>query len=390
MPAAGLLAVICCLNGYIVYRRICDKTSNADQQYQHRSLKRQSSDLVHSVKEWTESATGQVLVAGVVIVVCLYIALDSRMRAHPEVLLPFLVISLCSIGGFLTYRFLACAKLRQSLADEQLQHQQYQQQQRNRFQGDSAAEFTKPKWYDSWQKQSNKITTVLVFAVGLASFQQSIKSFSAGTQLMLTSSLIIPVCCLAGFMMYLSSLPDSEATSAEQLQQNKHKLAAGLGMLLAFTAGYLGLKSNTSGPVLPVACFGLPLCCLAGFWMYRYQLYCQPKAPQGTPTGTPPRPDPDADQLTGSLAASPDHCASRERLRQNSDVFMAGHQTGARSPYITRHSQASCMITIFCFCIVITPVCDQTHEHDRHATIRSDQIRSVRQGPCSMLCMCFV
>ncbi|DBA74771.1 TPA: hypothetical protein ACH3X2_009294 [Trebouxia sp. C0005] len=280
MPAAGLLAIICCLNGYIVYRRICDKTSNADQQYQRRSLKRQSSDLVYSMKEWTESSTGQVLVAGVVIVVCLYIALDSRMRARPEVLLPFLVISLCSIGGFLTYRFLACAKMRQSLADEQLQHQQ---QQRDKFQGDSAAEFTKPKWYDSWQKQSNKITTVLVFAVGLASFQQAIKSFSAGTQLMLTSSLIIPVCCLAGFMMYLSSLPDSEATSAEQLQQNKLKLAAGLGMLLAFTAGFLGLKSNTSGPVLPVACFGLPLCCLAGFWMYRYQLYCQPKPPRAAP-----------------------------------------------------------------------------------------------------------
>ncbi|KAL0047732.1 hypothetical protein WJX82_010619 [Trebouxia sp. C0006] len=70
-----------------------------------------------------------------------------------------------------------------------------------------------------------------------------------------------------------------------------------------------------------------------------YQLYCQPKAPQGSPTDTPPRPDPDADQPIGSLAASPDHYASRERLRQNSDVFMAGHQTGARSPYATRHSQ---------------------------------------------------
>lgn len=372
MPAAGLLAVICCLNGYIVYRRICDKTANEDQQYHHKSLKRQSSDLVHSVKEWTESSTGQVLVAGIVIVVCLYIALDSRMRAHPEVLLPFLVISLCSIGGFLTYRFLACAKMRQSLAGEQLQHQQ---QQKNKFQGDSAAEFTKVKWYDSWQKQSNKITTVLVFAVGLASFQHSIKSFSAGTQLMLTSSLIIPVCCLAGFMLYLSSLPDSEATSAEQLQQNKHKLAAGLGMLLAFTAGFLGLKSNTSGPVLPVACFGLPLCCLAGFWMYRYQLYCQPKAPQGSPPDTPPRPEPDADQPTGSLAASPDHYASRERLRQNSDIFMAGHQTGARSPYATRHSQVSCMIAIVCCWTIITPVCDQTCEHDCYDTVRSDQIR---------------
>jgi len=294
------------------------------------------------------------------------------MRAHPEVLLPFLVISLCSIGGFLTYRFLACAKMRQSLAGEQLQHQQ---QQKNKFQGDSAAEFTKVKWYDSWQKQSNKITTVLVFAVGLASFQHSIKSFSAGTQLMLTSSLIIPVCCLAGFMLYLSSLPDSEATSAEQLQQNKHKLAAGLGMLLAFTAGFLGLKSNTSGPVLPVACFGLPLCCLAGFWMYRYQLYCQPKAPQGSPPDTPPRPEPDADQPTGSLAASPDHYASRERLRQNSDIFMAGHQTGARSPYATRHSQVSCMIAIVCCWTIITPVCDQTREHDCYDTVRSDQIR---------------
>ena len=115
MPAAGLLAVICCLNGYIVYRRICDNTANADQQYHHRSLKRQSSDLVHSVKEWTESSTGQVLVAGVVIVVCLYIALDSRMRAHPEVLLPFLVISLCSIGGFLTYRFWPVPKCAKAL-----------------------------------------------------------------------------------------------------------------------------------------------------------------------------------------------------------------------------------------------------------------------------------
>lgn len=349
MPAAGLLAVISCLNGYLVYRRICDQAATPGQQYQsYRSLKRQSSDLVHTVKEWTETSAGQLLVAGTVVIVCLYIALDPRMRAHPQVLLPFLVISLCSIGGFLTYRFLACAKMQQSLADEQNQWQrQQQEQQKFKFQGDSAADFTKVHWYDSWQKQSTKITTILVFAVGLASFQQSVKSFSTGTQLMLTSSLVIPVCCLAGFMMYLSSLPEQEATSAEQLQQTKQKLAAGLGMLLAFTAGFLGLKSSSSIPVLPIACFALPICCLAGFWMYRYQLYCHPESPQSSPQQSAQSSPQQAqvgtvsytDQLAGSLTVSPDHQASRERLRQNSDIFMAGHQTGAASPYATRHSQ---------------------------------------------------
>ena len=351
MPAAGLLAVICCLNGYLVYRRICDKTAAAEQQQRHRNMKRQSSDLVLTVKQWTESSTGQLLVAVTVVAVCLYTALDTRMRAHPEVLLPFLVISLCSIGGFLAYRYLACAKMRQS-SNEELTSQ-HQQQQRAKFQGDSAADFAKVKWYDSWQKQSSRITTLLVFAVGLASFQHSIKSFSTGTQLMLTSSLLIPVCCLAGFMMYLSSLPEREATSAEQLQQNNQKLAAGLGMLLAFSAGFVGLKSSSGVPVLPIACFALPLCCLAGFWMYRYQLYCNPQTTQPSPQQGQNRSEPDADGPTGTSTVFPDHSASRERLRQNSDIFMTGHQTGARSPYATRHSQVGCtelLLAAMLFC----------------------------------------
>ena len=343
VPAAGLLALISCLNGYLVYRKICDNTAAAERHQLHRSTKRQSSDLVLTVKQWTESSAGQLMVASTIVAVCLYISLDTRMQAHPEVLLPFLVISLCSVGGFLTYRFLAHAKMLESRSagpaqQQQQPQQQQQQQQRHSFSyGDSAAEFVRVKWYDSWQRHSSRATTLLVVAVGLASFHQSIKAFSAGTQLIITSTLAIPSCCLAGFMMYISSLPQQTASSAEQMQQNNQKLLAGLGMLLAFTAGFLGLSSSM--PVISIACFALPLCCLAGFWMYRYQLYCTshpaPSSPRHTQASTAAQPQPSPCSLT----VSPDHLASRERLRQNSDIFLAGHQTGARSPYASRHFQ---------------------------------------------------
>ena len=342
LPAAGLLAVVCCLNGYLVYRKLCDKEAAAGQQ-QSRSLKRQTSDLALTVKvsvqQWTESSTGQLMVASTVLAVCLYICLDTRMRAHPEVLLPFLVIYVCSLGGFVTYRYLAWAKMRQGPETPQLQPQ-------IKLQGDSAADFSSSsrgiKWYDDWQKQSSRITPVLVFSVGLASFQQSIKAFSAGTQLIITSCLAIPLCSLAGFMMYLSSRPHQETSSAEELQQNKQKLAAGLGMLLAFTAGFMGLKSSMGVPVILVACFLLPVCCLAGFWMYQYQLYLNP--PQSTPASpqqyqSPPADAPGSTQPYGDAALLPDRSVSRERLRQNSDIFMMGNQATGRSPYATRQSQ---------------------------------------------------
>lgn len=344
LPAAGLLAVICCLNGYLVYRKLCDKEAAAGQQ-QSRSLKRQTSDLALTVKvsvqQWTESSAGQLIVASTVVAVCMYIGLDTRMRAHPEVLLPFLVISMCSLGGFVTYRYLAWAKMCQGPETPQLQPQ-------IKLQGDSAADFSSNnsrsiKWYDDWQKQSSRITPVLVFSVGLASFQQSIKASSAGTQLIITSCLAIPLCSLAGFMMYLSSRPHQETSSVEELQQNKQKLAAGLGMLLAFTAGFMGLKASMGVPVILIACFLLPLCCLAGFWMYQYQLYLNP--PQSTPTfpqqyqPTPAALPGSTQQRYGNMAVSPDRGVSRERLRQNSDVFMTGNQAGGRSPYSTRRSQ---------------------------------------------------
>ena len=133
LPAAGLLSIICCLNGFLVYRKLCDKAGDTRQQ-QARSLKRQSSDLALTVKQWTESSAGQLVVASTVVAVCIYIASDTRMRARPEVLFPFLVISLCSIGGFVTYRYLAFVKMRQAADVTQPQSQ-------IQLQGDSAADF---------------------------------------------------------------------------------------------------------------------------------------------------------------------------------------------------------------------------------------------------------
>ena len=265
------------------------------------------------------------------------------MWARPELLLPFLVTTLCSLGGFLTYRYLAFAKMRQ--AETPIGQQspppftQY---------GDSAAEFVKVQWYSSWQKYSNRLTTMLVVSVGLASFQQAIKDFSAGTQLMICSTLAIPVCSLPGFMMYVSSLPQRDLSATQQLQQNNQKLAAGLGMLLAFTAGFLGLKSSSSMPVLPIACFGIPLCCLAGFFMYRFQLYLnQPSAPNS------PRQEPDSapmtnpvtypDQPASAAMMSPDHYDSGGRLWQNSDTCMADHVASNPSYHAFHTPQVPCL-----------------------------------------------
>lgn len=341
LPAAGLLAVICCLNGYLVYRKLCDKAVNAEKQ-QSRSLKRQQSDLVLTVKQWTESSAGQLIVAATVVAVCIYICLDPRMRAHPEVLLPFLVTTVCSIGGFVTYRYLAYIKMRQIPETHQPQSQ-------NKLQSDSAADFSSRsksssgtlKWYDNWQKQSSRITTLLVFSVGLASFQQSIKAFSAGAQLMITSCLAIPLCSLAGFMMYLSRKPHQQTSSAEELQQNKQKLAAGLGMLLAFTAGFFGLKSSVGIPVILVACFLLPICCLAGFWMYRYQLYLNP--PPSPPPSLPQSQHPDlaSDAFSGqpfeSAVRSADH-------HSGNDDFLTENEAGNKVMFARQHSQVSSLV----------------------------------------------
>lgn len=339
LPAAGLLAVICCLNGYLVYKKLCDNEAAGDQQ-NSRSLTRQSSDLVLIVKQWTESSAGQLMAAATVIAVCIYICCDVRMRAHPEVLLPFLVVSVCSIGGFVTYRYLAYAKLHQGPESQEAEPQ-------TQSHCDSAADLSSRsnpvKWYDDWQKQSSRITTLLVVLVGLASFQQAIQPFSAGTQLMLTSCLAIPLCSLAGFMMYLSNRPHQETSSAEELQQYKQKLAAGLGMLLAFTAGFLGLRSSMAMPVLLVACFVLPLCCLAGFGVYQYQLYLHstqsmPSSPDQTQTQQP-------FALLGEVTEQPfgsaDHFASREQLRQNSDIFMDGNNEAGSGllPHAAHHPE---------------------------------------------------
>lgn len=349
LPAAGLLAVICCLNGYLVYRKLCDNEAAIDQQ-QSRSLKRQSSDLVLTVKQWTESSAGQLMAAATVVAVCIYICFDVRMQAHPEILLPFLVISVCSIGGFITYRYLVYAKLHQGPESIELEPQV-------KLQGDSAADLSNKsissKWHDDWQKQSSRITTLLVVSVGLASFQQAIKPFSAGTQLMITSCMVIPLCSLAGFMMYLSTRPHKETSSAAELQQYKLKLAAGLGMLLAFTAGFLGLRSSMGVPVLLVACFVLPLCCLAGFGVYQYQLYLHPtqSVPSSPDQTQQPFSTSDAvtEQFFGSGAASTDHVASRERLRQNSEIFMNGNnEAGGRSPHAAHPLQASKSAACLC------------------------------------------
>ena len=340
LPAAGFLAVICCLNGYLVYRKLCDNEATSGQQ-QLRSLKRQSSDLVATVKQWTESSAGQLMVAATVVAVCIYICFDNRMQAHPEVLLPFLVITVCSIGGFVTYRYLAYAKMQQV-------PETTERQQQMRPHGDSATDIgssnSRSMWYDDWQKQSCRITTLLVVLVGLASFQQTIKTFTAGTQLMITSCLVIPLCSLAGFIMYLSNKPHEKTSSAEELQQSKQKLAAGLGMLLAFTAGFLGLKSSMGVPVILVACFVLPLCCLAGFWMYQYQLYLHPTQSNLSSPEQPQQPFPMSDEVEeqsfGSASVSPDRFASRDRLRQNSDIFMHGNNEAAGiSPHAMHHSQ---------------------------------------------------
>ena len=345
LPAAGLLAVICCLNGYLVYRKLCDNETAIDQQ-QSRSYKRQSSELVSTVKHWTESSTGQLMAAATVAAVCIYISFDIRMRPHLVILFPFMVIYVCSIGGFVTYRYLAYAKLQgpESIESEP----------QIKLHGDSVADLSNrsssSKWYDDWQKQSSRITTLLVVIVGLASFQQSIKPFSAGTQLMITSCLAIPLCSLAGFMMYLSNRPHEDTSSAEELQQYKQKLAAGLGMLLAFTAGFLGIKSSMGMPVLLVACFVLPLCCLAGFGVYQYQLYLHPTQPG------PSSPDQIQQPFSTSNAvrdqpfvAPPDHVASRGRLRQNSDIFMNGNnEAGGRSPHAAHPTQASKSAACFC------------------------------------------
>lgn len=344
LPAAGLLAVICCLNGYLVYKKLCDNEASVDQQ-NHRSLNRQSSDLVLTVKQWTESSAGQLMAAATVIAVCIYICFDVRMWAHPEVLLPFLVVSVCSIGGFVTYRYLAFAKLHQGPESQEPEPQ-------NQPHGDSAADLSSRsshvKWYDDWQKQSSRFTTLLVVLVGLASFQQAIQPFSAGTQLMITSCLAIPLCSLAGFMMYLSNRPHKETSSAEELQQYEQKLAAGLGMLLAFTAGFLGLRSSMAMPVLLVACFVLPLCCLAGFGVYQYQLYLHPtqsmpSSPDQTQTQQPSATfDAVTEEPFGDDTASPDRFAGRERLRQNSDIFMDGNNgAGGALPHAAHHPEVT-------------------------------------------------
>ena len=345
LPAAGLLAVICCLNGYLVYRKLCDNEAALDQQ-QFRSLKRQSSDLVLTVKQWTESSAGQLMAAATVVAACIYICFDVRMQAHPEILLPFLVISVCSIGGFVTYRYLVYAKLHQGPESVQPELQIERQV-------DSAADKRiSSKWYDDWQKQSSRVTTLLVVSIGLASFQQAIKPFSAGAQLMITSCMAIPLCSLAGFMMYLSNRPHKETSSAEELQQYKLKLAAGLGMLLAFTAGFSGLKSSMGVPVLLVACFVLPLCCLAGFGVYQYQLYLHPTRSMPSSPGQTQQPFSTSDAVTEQpfgTGASPDHVASRERLRHNSDIFVNGNdEAGGRSPHAAHPSQASKSAACFC------------------------------------------
>lgn len=361
LPAAGSLAVVCCLNGYLVYRKLCDNEATADKK-QFQSLKRQSSDLVLTVKQWTESSAGQLIVAATVVAVCIYICLDVRMQAHPEVLFPFLVISVCSIGGFVTYRYLAYVKLNQE-TPESVNPQPQSSPQVDSATDSNSGSSSSGNWYDDWHKQSSRITMILVVLVGLASFQQAIKPLSAGTQLMITSCLAIPLCSLAGFIMYLSNRPQEKTSSAAELQQNKQKLAAGLGMLLAFTAGFLGIRSSMGLPVM-VACFALPLCCLAGFYMYRYQLYLHPTQP--IPTSPQPTqhlhsmPDAVTEQPVAGVTVSPDRDADRGRLRQTSDMLMNGsNEHGGQAPYAMRHSQVSNqLLLVFSQTAFPAPGCD--------------------------------
>ena len=103
-------------------------------------------------------------------------------------------------------------------------------------------------------------------------------------------------------------------------------------------------------PVM-VACFALPICCLAGFWMYQYQLYLHPA--QSTPFSPKqtqqPHPTLDAgtEQHFGAVTVSHDRSADRGRLRHNNDICMSGsNEQEGRSPYAMQHpqvKQSSCL-----------------------------------------------
>lgn len=251
LAAAALLSIICCFNGYVVYRK---------QQSRFRSQR--PLDLQHTVKQWSESTHGQLLLLSLVLAICVYAAFDVSMQKQPVVLLSFLVITLCSMTGFLSYRYLAYARTPgNDLVSATTQRARI------------LAKSYSLKWYDEWQLHASYLTDTLVILVGLASFLQAIRSFSASTQLIITGCVAMPLCSLSGFLAYVYvHRKQQPVPQSELIKQDKQKTTAGLGVLVAFTVGYIGLKSSIGIPLL-VACFALPVCCIAGFAMFRYQLY---------------------------------------------------------------------------------------------------------------------
>ena len=251
LTAAGLLSVICCFNGYIVYR-----------QQQTRFHSQRPLDLQHTVKQWSESSTGQALLLALVLAICVYAAFDEHMRNHPVVLLSFLVITTCSMGGFVSYRYLAYTRTHGTDIVSATTHK-----------ARILAKSYSIKWFDEWQLHASYLTDSLVILVGLASFQQAISSFSASTQLIITGCVAMPLCSLSGFLAYVYvHRKQQPVPQSDRNKQNKQQAAAGFAILVAFTIGYIGLKSSIGIPLL-IACFALPICCVAGFAMFQYQLY---------------------------------------------------------------------------------------------------------------------
>lgn len=249
LTTAGSLSVICCLNGYLVYRQ------------QHTKFHSQRPlDLHRTVKQWTESTTGQLLLLSLMLAIWLYAAFDSHAQAHPAILLPFLVITSCSMGGIVAYRYLAYVRTHsQDIASAKQKAR-------------TLAKSYSLQWYDQWQQHMSSVTNILVVLVGLASFQQAMHTLCVSTQLIITTCLALPLCSLGGFLAYMKVQQQQPLKHSELIKQNKQKASAGLGILAAFSIGYYGLKSGSSIPVL-IACFALPLCCLAGFAMFQYQSY---------------------------------------------------------------------------------------------------------------------
>lgn len=166
------------------------------------------------------------------------------------------------MAGFISYRYLAYTRTRGTDMISATTHK-----------ARTLAKSYSTRGYDEWQLHASYLTDTLVLLVGLASFQQAIHSFSASTQLIITGCLAMPLCSLSGFLAYVYfHRKQQPAPQSELIKQNKQKAAAGVGVLVAFTIGYIGLKSSIGIPLL-IACFALPVCCIAGFAMFQYQLY---------------------------------------------------------------------------------------------------------------------